>query len=328
MTIRRNVASLTLVVLCLAAPAEAANRAPAPARPPRAEPDRLTPADAEVLVRVNVRQMLEAPLVKKRALDVLKGALAQREELRKMLAAAGIDPFKDVEAVTISLSGDPARDGKLVAVVRGTFDPAKAQAAADDYARTNPGRLKASKEDGLSLYEVAADNKPLFAAFAGKDALVLTNSKEGTLATVRRAGQRPQAISRNLQAALDRLKGTESVWMATVVTDAVKQVLKNDDGLKNFADALESVTGVVELTADARATLVIHTNDPTAATQIKAKIDEVLPLATFLAAGKDQGARLLKEVIGTIKLAADRTDVSIRLQLTDAQIEKATRKEP
>ncbi len=91
--------------------------------------------------------------------------------------------------------------------------------------------------------------------------------------------------------------------------------------------ALQSITGALELTDDAQFTLVVHTSSPTAAMQIKGKLDEVMPLLNFLGTGKETSGRLVKEVIDNIKLGTDKNDVSIRLKLTDAQIDKARKKE-
>ena len=116
MKIWRNGASVNLMVLCLAAPAWS--------QTPHAQPDRLIPGDAKVMVAVNVRQMLQTPVVKKHALDPLKLGLQRNDELRQLLAAAGLDPLKDIDTIALSTSGNPTSTGKLLAVVRGRDWPA------------------------------------------------------------------------------------------------------------------------------------------------------------------------------------------------------------
>jgi hypothetical protein len=309
----RNLAGVSLLVLCPMVPAQAATRA---------EPDRLTPPDAEVVATVNVRKMLQTPVVKKHALDPLQLLLKRNEELRQLLSAAGVDPLKDIDTIGLSSSGS-GKTAKALVVVRGRFDPDKARTAADNYAKKHPDHLKSSTEGELPIWEIkASSDKPLFAAFAGKDALVMTASKDDTIATIKRAGQKSEEINKNMRAALDHLKGDENIWLAMAATDAIKKSLKADDNAKNFAEALQSITGALELTDDAQLAVVIHTNDAKAAEQIKGKLDELMPLLGFLGPGKDAGGRLLKEVIQNIKLAAEKNDVSIRLKLTDAQIEK------
>lgn len=315
MTMSRNWAWIGLISWGLAVPAMAAPT-----------PDRLTPADAEMVVTINVRQLLQAPVVKKHALDPLKRVLKRNEELRQILTAAGIDPLQDIATISLSTSGNPAGTGKLLAVVRGNFDADKARAAAEDYTRKHPGRIKAITEGGLPMWEIASDNKPYFAAFAGKNTLVMTTTKENTLAAVRRADQPPQQLNKSLQAALDQLKGSEGVWMALAATDEIKQLLKSDDVAKDFAESLQYVTGVLELSEDAQLTLVIHSSTPAAAMQIKSKLDDLLKVFAFVGAGRDAGSQIVKEVLDGIKLGTDKNDVSIRVKLTDAQLEKARAK--
>jgi hypothetical protein len=296
----------------------------APAAP---TPDRLTPADAEAVVTVNVRQLLQAPVVRKHALDPLKLLLERHDELQQLFAAAGLDPLRDVDTISLSTSGNPTASGKLLAVVRGRFDPAKVRAAAGEYARKHPGRLKSLKAGELPLWEITSDNKSYYAAFAGDNSLVVSNTKEDTAAAVGRASQPPQPLNKEMQAALEQLKDGEPVWLALVATDSIKQLLRSDELAKNFADALRSVTGTLELTDAAQLTLVVHSSTATAAGQIKQQLDNLLKLLAFVGGGEDARSQIVKEVIDNVKLGTDKNDVSLRLRLTDAQLAKIRKKE-
>jgi hypothetical protein len=288
--------------------------------------DRLTPADAEAVVTVNVRQLLQTPVVRKHALDPLKLLLERHDELQQLFTAAGLDPLRDVDTISLSTSGNPTASGKLLAVVRGRFDPAKVRTATAEYARKHPGRLKSIKAGELPLWEITSDNKSYYAAFAGDNTLVVSNTKEDAAAAVGRAGQAPQPLSKEMQAALDQIKDGEPVWLALVATDAIKQLLRGDELAKNFADALRSVTGTLELTDDAQLTLVVHSSSATAAGQIKEKLEDLLKLLAFVGGGKDASGQVVKEVIDNLKLGTDKSDMSIRLKLTDAQLDKIRKK--
>ncbi|HEY7326399.1 MAG TPA: hypothetical protein VH592_02075 [Gemmataceae bacterium] len=293
-----------------------------------AVPDRLTPSDAELVVQVNVRQLLQTPLVKKHALDPLKALLEHSAETRRLLHAAGLDPFHDIDTISVSTSGRPLKGGKLLVVVCGSFSPDKVQTAADDYAKKHPGRIKTGKEGELSMWEIRGDDGSFYAAFADNKTLVMTATKDETVAVIRRAGQAPQQPSAAMQAALAHLKGGENMWLAMVATDEIKQLLKADDASKDFAAAMQSVTGALELSDDAQFGLEVHTNSTEAAAKLKARLDELMPLLSFLGAGKDRSGQLAKEVIDSIKLKTEQNDVSIRLHVTDAQIGKTRKKAP
>ena len=306
-----------MIVLGLAAPAWS--------QTPHAQPDRLIPGDAEVMVAVNVRQMLQSPVAQKHAVDPLRLVLKRNEELRQLLAAAGLDPLKDIDTIALSTSGNPTSTGKLLVVVRGRFDPDKVRTASEGYAKKHPGHVKGVKEGELPMWEITSEGKSFFAAFADRDTLVMTGTKEDTAAVVRRAGRPPQPLNKPMRAALDQLKGDETVWLAMVATDAIKQVLKSDDLARNVADALQSVTGALELHDDAQLSLVVHTNDQKAATEIKGKLDNLIPLVNALGTGK---APLVGELLRGIKLETNQNDVSVRLKVTEAQFEKAGKKSP
>ncbi len=313
----RNIAAVSLMLLVPVASASAA-----------AQPDRLTPRDAEMVAQINLRVLLQTPLIKKHALDSLKTLLRRNDETRQLLEAAGLDPFKDIDTISLSASGNPLNGGKvkMQVVVRGNFDPDKAQAAAEDYAKKHPGRLKVSKDPTKSMWEIQSESKSLYAAFADNKTLVMTMAKEETAAVVERAGQTPQRPSAAMQKALAHLKGNESIWMAMVATEEIKQLLQDDSSSKDFAAALQSITGALELNNDAQFGLVVHTNSPAAAAKIKSKLDELMPLLAFFGAGKDKSGQVTKEVIDSMKLRTEKNDVSIRLRITDAQIEKAGKK--
>jgi hypothetical protein len=293
------------------------------AAPPRAEPDRLTPRDAEMVLQVNVRQMLQ----KKLALDPLKAVLQHNDELQQLLKAAAIDPLKDIDTLSLSTSGNPLEGGKLLAVVRGKFAPDKAWATAEEYAKKHPGSLKILKDGSVPMGEIVSDHKSFYAAFAGDKTLVMTTKKEDTVAVVQRAGQTAQPLSAAMQTALGHLKGSESLWLALVATDDIKQLLKGDDLVKDLAASLLSVTGALEVDDDARFGLVVHTNSAKAAERLKGKFEELMQLLMLLGSGKDNGDPIVKNIFGNIKLNAEKNDVSLRLHLTEAQIEKASKKE-
>lgn len=292
------------------------------------QPDRLTPSDAEMVVQVNVRQMLQTPLVKKHALDPLKALLERSSETSQLLRAAGLDPFKDIDSISLCTSGRPLAGGKLLIVVRGSFSPDKVRTAAGDYAKKYPDRLKSFKDGDLSMWEIHSDNKAFYSAFADNQTLVMTATKKDTAAVVHRADQAPQQPSAAMQAALAHFKGDENLWMAMVATEEIKQLLKSDDTSKDFATDLQSVTGALELSDDAQFRLVAHANSAAAAAKIKSKLDDLMPLLSFLGAGKDKSGQIAKEVIDSIQLKTEKNDVSIRLHVTDAQISKASKKGP
>ena len=146
--------------------------------------DKLVPAGSEMITVINVRQLLNAPIVKKYALAQMKAALAKEEKVTKPLQAAGIDPFKDVDTIVIAGPAGPEFNKKGLAIVRGRFDLEKIGSTADAFAEKNEGKLKVLKEGDLRIYEAKndkGDDKPGYLAFVDDKTLVISPAKEAVL---------------------------------------------------------------------------------------------------------------------------------------------------
>jgi hypothetical protein len=320
MKIRRFLAFVFPVVLCSTTSALST---------PRVEPDRLTPADAELLVTINVRKILGTSAIRKHALDSLKLLLQRRDgETQRFLRAAGLDPLHDIDTISLSATGNPAKTGKLLIVVRGRFDPDKAKSAANEYIKKHPGRVKELVQGKLPIWEISADRgaKPLVASFAGKNALVFTTSKEDTVAVVGRADQDPQPLNKEMRDALDHLRGDTGAWLAMTASDQLKKSLKGEGKEQILVDSLRSITGALEVTDDIQLTLTAHTENPTAAKQIKNKLSDMMQLFAFMSADKDAVSSIIREVLEKGKLELTNNDVSACFTLTDAQLEKLEKK--
>jgi len=312
-----------VAVLCLALPAAAA---PAPeAKVENQQANRWMPADAEVVFGANFRQMLESPLVKQKDRDQMKALLKQHEQAEKMLAAAGIDPLKDIDGVMLTVSG-VGPQAKVRVVIQGRFDEAKVQSAAEDFAKKEPERLKVTKEEGKTVYEATPEKgngKPVYAAFADRNTLVLTPSKEYTLKSIAEGGKKPAEVGKQMKTALAPLTGKESMWFAAVVTDQVKQLLKSNPATGAFAANLESVTGSMSLTNAMQVLLLIHTSDPQSADQIKGLFDQIVkPFLEGAAKDNEEAAPVINEVLQNLRVKTRQGDVNITLKLSQDALKK------
>src|SRR5262249_49999066 len=160
---------LALAALLLAVPVRAA------------EVDKLLPNDTETLVTVNVRQIIDSPLVQKLGVDKFKKALNEQDEAKKLLAELGFDPLKDLDSITFALSSGSDTDKNLV-IIHGKFDVAKFNAKGEEVAKDMKDALKITKVPGpgaeggkINLYEVTnVPNLPsgLFVAVVDKNTIV------------------------------------------------------------------------------------------------------------------------------------------------------------
>jgi hypothetical protein len=288
--------------------------------------DPLVPAEAGIVAVANFRPMLAAPLVRKYALEELTRALGRDDRVVKVLRLAGLDPLRDVDTFTFAASGD-LPSPRLLGIVRGRFDPARMQAAAAEYNRQYPDKIQVLREGGGVVYQVQAA-KPLFGAFADRGTFVLSPSKDYLLEVLKKAGTPSGGLNKDMHKALETLGSQDGAWAAGVITDSMKQALRQQDpDLGALAAGLESITGRLELTDALQLTVVIHAANGEAAGLVRKKLDEVLPLLNFLAPGKDVVGRTAKEAVSSIKVGTDKNDVRITMQLTEAMIQRAAKKD-
>src|SRR5262249_6652683 len=209
------------------------------------EPDKLMPADTTVAVGIDFRQALDSPVMKKNAVDTLKLALQGNPEVTKLLEKAGLDPFRDIDSILLCSSGTDA-NSQMRWVVRGKFDPVKIDAALQEAAKKEVKGLKVKslKEDGVAVYEVVMDDQSVFAAFADNKTLILAEKAKQVAAAIKGAANPPGAkLNKDMAAALGRVDGKASVWVALVVTDDLKKQLKANPFTQEFAAKIDAVTG-------------------------------------------------------------------------------------
>jgi hypothetical protein len=293
-----------------------------------AEVDRYLPADTKAVVVINVRQTLDAPLVKKHALEQIKTALEQNAELQKIIVAAGVDPLKDISSVTLAVTGSLTDADKGLLIVHGTFNVAKAQAAAEDFAQKNPTQLKVEKEDGLVLYSNTAGRKTFYAAFADKSTAVLSATKETVVAAARSAGQKPPALNKDMQAVLDKADATQVIWLAALVPAELQKMLAKGENTKDIADKLSAFTGSVNLDKDLQAAFHVWTTDAKTADSVQELLDGIKGFARFMAQQNAQAGPVLGDVVDSIKITTEKSRVDLTLKVTEDMLEKGLKQLP
>src|SRR5262245_27654260 len=72
---------------------------------PAADVDKYLPADTEMVLTINIRQILDSALVKKEALGMLTDLIQGSEEAKTTLTKLGLDPLKDIDRLTVAGPG-------------------------------------------------------------------------------------------------------------------------------------------------------------------------------------------------------------------------------
>src|SRR5579884_3882551 len=84
------------------------------------ELDAYLPEDSESVLNVNVRQILDSPLIKKHVLEHAQEALRGEDQVQDILKDLGFDPFKDLDRVIIAAPGGTDKDRGLI-IAHGRF---------------------------------------------------------------------------------------------------------------------------------------------------------------------------------------------------------------
>jgi hypothetical protein len=310
-----NLLGLTLAVLCVSGLVAAPEGAKAPAD---------VPSDAEMVAVINIRGMLDSPLIKKYGLEELKQALKQNSQVQALLTTAGIDPFKDLDSITVAASSPSPDNPKVFIVAKGNFDPAKIATAVEGINKQKPDSVKVSKEDGVQLFEIKTDNKPVFAAFSGKN-LIATLDKDYTLQSAKGAAK-TGGMSKALQGAVSNLTGKETLWMAMVITEEMKKGMAANPQMAAIAPKLQNVTGSMDITNAINFVLSVQTTEAKAAKQLQMQINQVKPLLAVFAQGNEEAGPIIGELLENLKITADNTNLKISLKITEETLEKASKK--
>jgi hypothetical protein len=288
----------------------------APAR--AAEVGKYVPADAEMVMHIDVQQLLSSGLVKKYALPHIKQALMGSKEAQQLFTAIGLDPLKDVTAITASNAGQ-AGDKVLVAL-HGKFDLDRIQKTAEAVAKEKKGDFKITRAGGKTIYEGTKDGKTISMSFVDGSTLVVSSNRDYVTAALAGKSGKP---AKALQDAVSSIEGKRTLWFAAVVTDQIrKQLAKNQQGA--LAEKLKAVTGGVTVNNDLAASVTVRTSDKEAANQLSG-------LAQFgkgMIANNEQVPPVLQDVLKGLTIKTLNTDVSIDLKVSQETIEKVMKMLP
>lgn len=282
-----------------------------------AEPDRLLPPDADVVVSVNVRQALESDIVKQYALENLKQTL-QGNDAQKMLRELGLDPLKDVDRVTIGMSGKDETDFKYLVVVHGTFDPEKLYKAAEAQTRKDADHFALVKDGRDVMFKYTPDNgNPLYGTVVDDKTVILSGDKKGISTALAVPPKGKADLGKELTGLISKMDDKSTVWVAALSNGRLDKVkLKGpaaNPGIQNQLGNLQTATLVVRVEKDVMLNVGLGMKDNDAAEEAGKTVNELLQTVKgalpFLAAN-DPKLKSLVESSKTLKSEVkDRTVV-------------------
>jgi hypothetical protein len=286
--------------------------------------DKLIPADAESVVSIQFKQILEAPILKKFGIDGLaRLAVEANEDAQKLIKQTGINPFTDIDSLTISSSGNPEKGIKAVVILRGKFNPDKISKTVEEKAKEVGTEVKKINEGGKTIWTAAAQGQEVFLAFVDNNAIVASTIKDNVISALKGGRGSSEKFAPSMEAGLAKLSGKDILWSVSIITEEARKQMASNDQFKEIGENLDSVTMTLGLTDVAKMSMTAYTKDEKTAGKIKDLITQQgIPFAKLMSSGDPKNAKNVGKVLDALKVDSKEKSVSVQLQVTEDDIRK------
>jgi len=153
---------------------------------------RLLPANTEIVVTVNLKQILNSELVKSKdeAIKQIKAAIENApngDEVAKYLKIMGFDPFTDLISITLAHPGSQEQAEEIFVVIDGVFNAKKFAEAVKTASENYPGTITNVQIGGGTAYEISVQGKSVYVALVDGKSVVLAAQKDELAGAITRS---------------------------------------------------------------------------------------------------------------------------------------------
>src|SRR5262249_47489587 len=131
-----------------------------------------------------------------------------------------------------------------------------------------------------------------------------------------------------VQELLAKADGKQAMWLAAVLPDEMKKGLARNPNAGDVADKVNGFTGSVGVDRDIQGSLMIHTADAKSADSISEMLDGVKGIAKLAAGNNPDVAKVLGDVVDTVKISAEKNAVTVNVKISGEMIEKGLKAIP
>lgn len=293
-----------------------------------ADIDPLVPADTESCILIQVRQLLDSPLVKKHLLGPARKRLEERTEVTDVLADLGFDPFRDLHRLVFAAPHSGDHDRGLI-IARGKFDRERFRKKGEEAARDHEEALKLHQVPlggGAShvVYEVVLPHQDssLFVALVDDTTLLASPGKDYVVDALKAARLKRPAVLKNraFQSTVEKLDPKLMVAGAGVgkavcshpgcaLPEAVQRALAN----------VEALGGGLSVGDEVKVELLVTTKTEESARRVREAVDRWTKLGLVglsLVGEERKELSLALEVLKTIKATNRGAVVTVSGRLT------------
>jgi len=308
------------------------------------EPDRLLPADADMVVQVNVKQILGSDIIKKYALEQIKQAL-DGQDIKKLLTEMGLDPFKDIDrvvAASIDTKIGQRDDAKFLGIIHGTFDPDKFYKVAEVQSKKNADRFAMIKDGDTVIFKFTPETggQPIYGTVVNDKTIIAASDRKLIGTALKAAEAKKKApIKPELAELLKKMDEKSSVFAVGLVKGKLDEFKFPGGGnipidlssIQKLLPKTEALSVSVKIDSDVKVEVTLGMNNGETAGDMRNALDDLIkqvkPLAQ-LAAAAEPRAKPLGEVLNSIKTSTSDKNVTITGKVTGANIGKMVKVEP
>lgn len=211
-----------------------------------AEVDNLLPKETELVLNLNIKQLIDADIVKKNYLPNFQKGF-ESKEAQKFLGEIGLDPLRDIERITVALWGKTESMDALM-IIRGTFDTKKMREAAERFSKEKPEEINLVREGEVDLVELKQNKeKPSYLLLAeGRPIVGGTDKKIVAAAAALDLAGKP-ALGRDLSRLVQQQDAKASIFACGFTEGKIKEA-PDLAALKNFGiDGEKIKAGIMKM---------------------------------------------------------------------------------
>ena len=276
-----------------------------------AETTSYVPKDAQQVIYVNVKKMMTSKIIKKQVLPLLESVLKDSQEAQQFFKAIQLDPMKDLQEVFVTVAED---GNKVLVVMQADLKAKKIETVLNAWAKQEPKKITVEKVGARSLYTIVDDDKPTYASLLDEKTLAISQHKAYVTAAIQ--GKLGTA-SKGLQAAMKTADKKQAVWLAGIIPDTVKAMLKANEAAAQFANKITTFSGGAKATDDLGLSLEAHVTDKQTGQALKTVLMQLKPVLEFLAQSNEELAPAINDITKSLKINAEGKAVGVSFRLGD-----------
>jgi hypothetical protein len=295
---------------------------------PAADLESYLPKDTDLVLSLNVRQVLDSPVVKNNSIDLIRATLSTNKEVEESIKALGLNPLADFERISIGINLENLNNPRAMVVIDGKFDTMKIANLMDALIKKNAKQFGVEKDNGKVIYRITASNQTVFATAIDANTIVLATMKEYVV-NAAKSGRKPE-IRKELAGLLANADPKVSLYLAGHVKGRLGAVPLPDADVKKMIDQIETITGEVRLDKDLQAVVTLTTSNAQVAKEVQSLAQSAISLYRLqlkLALSDQPELRPVVDLASSVKAVQKDKQIVISGNLAGAGIEKLLKPE-